>query len=124
MNIDDLLQALKTSDGPDRALDEEIAQVAGWKKHEEPFKDPATGEQKKRTLWLVPKKNNAGRLPQYTADIQEAWRLSQALMPGNVGGFGWEDGMAHARINDGPYVRAATPAIAICIAILSLHRSY
>ncbi|MGK6317774.1 hypothetical protein [Neorhizobium sp. DT-125] len=118
MEVDAVIDNLKATKGPSRKLDSEIAQVLGWRLKTETFVDAATGETKQRHLWLVPKTDELGKIPFYTLDLEAAYRLTQDVAPSEAAGCMWEDGIASARIGDGPTVEAANAAIALCIAAL------
>ncbi|MEY9773068.1 hypothetical protein [Sinorhizobium fredii] len=118
MDIREIIDQLQRLEGPSRRLDGEIAQVVGWKKKVEAFKDPKTGETRERLLWLVPSNNDEGIIPRYTLNINDAYDLAQELAPNNIGGCSWEPGKGTAIINDGTYCQAASPPIALCIAAL------
>jgi hypothetical protein len=119
MDIQDIIAALQKIEGPSRSLDGEIAQLVGWKKKVETFKDPRTAETRERLLWLVPSNHDAGIIPRYTSNLQAAYKLACDLAPNNVGGFSWDNGSGAARINGGPYFQAISPPVALCIAALS-----
>jgi hypothetical protein len=119
MDIREIIDQLQGLKGPSRRLDGEIAQLVGWKKKVEAFKDPNSGQARERVLWLVPSNNDEGIIPRYTLSIQDAYNLAQDLAPDNIGGCSWENGQGTAIINDGSYFQAASAPIALCIAALS-----
>ncbi|WP_104841264.1 hypothetical protein [Sinorhizobium fredii] len=81
MDIREIIDQLERLEGPSRRLDGEIAQVVGWKKKVETFKDPKSGEARERLLWLVPSNNDEGIIPRYTLNIHDAYSLAQELAP-------------------------------------------
>lgn len=124
LDIDDVISHLKAASIGSRSLDLEIAQMIGWQRALEPVTDQITGDIRTKTLWLIPKTGDPGRVPAYTMSIDAAYDLAQVLAPSNVGGCSWEDGMGSAKIGmNGAYAQAATPAIALCIAALLLHKT-
>lgn len=123
LNIEAVIESLRDAKSGSRGLDIEIAQLFGWKRAFTRVRDEA-GHDTRRTLWLVPKTEDPGRVPNYTTSLDAAFDLAQEIAPRHVGGCSWEDGMGTARIGaKGPYVEAASPALAICIAALIIHKT-
>ncbi|SFB59615.1 hypothetical protein SAMN03159496_05564 [Rhizobium sp. NFR07] len=111
---------LKSATNPARSLDGAVAEAIGWSRQVEKRRDSESGETIKTTIWFMADGRKAAKLPYYTANMQHAFDLAQQFAPDNFGGCSWEDGKGSARLNDGPYVQAATPQIALCIAVLLL----
>lgn len=109
MEIIDLVAQLRSEKWPSRKLDIMIGELAGYRK--------ANDTKYPKFSWHHPG-GKVARLPKFTESIQDAYELLQLISPGNIGGCSWEDGDATAKIEDGPFCRAATPALAICIAAL------
>ncbi len=118
MSIQSVISRIKKATGPARSLDASIAELIGWEKRVKSGTDPKTGEVKNVTLWIVPSGDDVGRVPHYTSDLQAAYQLAKDKVPDHVAGCSWENGKGSARINDGPIVEAATPQMALCIAVL------
>ena len=118
MDLQRVLKRLENAGSPSRSLDAAIAEVIGWKKREEVTTDPKTGEERVRTLWLVPAGDDVGRIPHYTSNLQDAFDLAHAIRPSQTGGCSWVDGRGTAIIGEGEYAQAPTPALALCIAAL------
>ena len=110
--IETLMSLLHDAKAGSRSLDSEIAQLIGLGHSEETPPHPT------RMLSLV---KDAGKIPAYTTSLESAYRLSQHIAPGNVGGYTWRDGKASAQIGDpGQVFWASTPALALCLAALHL----
>lgn len=118
MDLQVVISRLENASSPARSLDALIAEVIGWRRREQMSTDPQTGETRVRTLWLVPAGDDFGRVPLYTSNLQDAFELAHAIRPGYAGGCSWVDGNGTAVIGDGEYARAATPALALCVAAL------
>ena len=101
MKLDQLIAELEQATLPDTRLDQAIAEIVD--------------------LYFP------GRLVEgqkYTSSVDAAFSLAQLAAPRHVGGVSWEEeGIGTAAINDGPFHRAATPAIALCLAALKLIQS-
>lgn len=123
MAISNVIADLKETKEPSRKLDVALAMLIGYKRKVENVRDPNSGEQTKRVLWLHPGGQDPGRVPRYTALIDDAYSFAQTVAPGLAGGVSWDDSGGHARIGDGPYCSAASPAIALCIAALTILES-
>jgi hypothetical protein len=106
----DLIEKLRALKQPDRRVDIEIAMLAGYRRE--------IDEKERRVLWFDAKGADPVRIPPYTSSIDHAREFAQLIVPGYVGGYSWEPGMGSARINDGPYIEAVSPEIALCIAAL------
>ncbi|MCK8780574.1 hypothetical protein M0654_11310 [Rhizobium sp. NTR19] len=119
MSIQDLIDKLYELKEPSRDLEIEVAQLVGWKQRSEKFLDDK-GNVRERTLYLVPNGDKEGKVPRYTLYLHDAFNLAQLIAPDHVGGVAWENGMGSARINNGPYVQAASAPIALTIAALTL----
>jgi len=118
MALETILDELRRATGPERRLDIEIALLIGYRRKVEHVRDGPDHEPTKRVLWLPPSKNIPEMIPHFTKSIDHAYDLVQMIDPDNVGGCSWENGKASARVNDGPYCEAATPALALCVAAL------
>ncbi len=101
MAIADLIRDLEIAREPDRSLDLSIAFIARYKRENE----VGTSE--------------AANVPFYTSSTDAALKLVEQLAPQTSGGVSWQpNGSATAVVNEGPYVHAVNPAIALCIAAL------
>jgi hypothetical protein len=116
--LESIIDALSRATGPDRRLDIEIALLVGYRRKIEHVSDGPDLEPVRRVLWIPPTKNDPEMIPHFTKSLDNAYDLAQTIAPGSVGGCSWENGSATARIDDGPYCAAATPALALCIAVL------
>lgn len=122
MEIQRLIEKLKSAKGPERGLDGQVAQVLGWRKIVEPTLDPKTGERKNRTLWRVPAGDDFGRIPYYTGSFDAARALVEALAPGKAVACSWDNDSGKCVIEGGTTETAASPVLAICVAAL-VHRN-
>lgn len=123
MAIVDLIKDLEEAKEPSRALDLALAILLGYKRKVENVRDPNSGEQTRRVLWLLPGGQDPGRVPLYTASLEDAHSFAQTTAPGNAGGVSWDDSGGYAKLGDGPYCSGANPAIALCIAALRIQSS-
>ncbi|WP_018237841.1 hypothetical protein [Ensifer sp. BR816] len=123
MAITDLVKDLEAATGPSRELDAALAILLGYKRKVEQIRDPASGEQTRRSFWIHPGGQDPGRVPQFTASLDDAHLLAQTVAPGTNGGVSWDERGGNAKVGDGPYYSAATPAIALCIATLRMRFS-
>lgn len=109
MRITDVIRNLQSVSSGSKELDGQVALVVGWTMEE------TAGE----GLWISPTAERTKVLPAYTTNVRDAYELARSILPSEVGGFGWEDSKASAKIgSDQPAVEAATPALALCIASL------
>lgn len=123
MDIDIVIEKLRSSVEPSRRLDVEIAQIVGWRLKTEMVVDTNTGEHKQRNLWLVPNSDELGKIPFYTSELEASYRLSQEIAPGEPAACSWEKAFAAARIGDGPRVVASNVATALCLATFVYYRA-
>lgn len=107
-----LLKKLETISGPDLSINQEIAEIMGWKQQ-------ATGD---KIVWLQPEADISSRIPNYTGNLQDAFSLISQLSPESRSGLGWEGGLGSAKIGNNPPATARTPAIAACIAAIRLKK--
>lgn len=113
ITTNELIEQLQTAKAPDRRLDVLIALHLGYRRHIEGPESKPT-----KILWLLPNADQPGTIPEFTFSIEAAYDLSQQLIPGNIGGVTWGGHPCKARIGDGPYYTANTPALALCAAAL------
>lgn len=119
MEIVDLIRIFLQAEAGYRQLDGEIAVVLGWRRAPDPTALEGSAEAQKK-VWLRPDSNEPGRVPHYTTSIDAAVKLADQIYPNAVGGCGWENGKASARLGEGPFFEASTPMLALCAA--ALHR--
>ncbi len=118
MAISDLILQLQHAKEPNKELDISIGIVMGYKRHVTTDKENGS-EQERKVVWLYPDNGDESSLPAFTAKLDDAYLLAQSLAPGCVGGVSWDSQGGTAKIDDGPYFTAHTPALALCIAALS-----
>lgn len=115
MNPSELIHRLNALSVPDRNLDSEIGQLMGFTRQLKTEKD---GDKSNRsTVWV----NKAGveeRMPSFTKVVDDAYLFATTIVPDGIGGASWDETGGSARLANGPYVTAANPAIAVCIATL------
>lgn len=102
-----VLEELKALDAPSRKVDFDIALLIGFEKYEAD-----------KVVWLHPETRREAKVPRYTLAISPAYDLAQVLVPNHTGGCAWENGGGSAKIEPGPTIQAANPAIALCICAL------
>lgn len=118
MEIRKVLDNLEAAEQPSRNLDGQIALALGYTKKVELKPDPDSGELVSINRWFPP--GGAKRhinVPNYTTSIDAAFSLAQSKVP-DLGGCAWNDGKGVAQIGDGPKCHAATPALALCVAVI------
>ncbi|MDE3814292.1 hypothetical protein I7I49_29395 [Sinorhizobium meliloti] len=118
MALPDLILELENAAVPDRRLDTAIALVVGYKRKVEHVTQTPGKEPVRQTLWIMPGGGEQPRVPYYTSSIDAAYELAQTIAPNNAGGCSYDGGRGRAKINDGQYCHAATPALALCVAAL------
>ncbi len=121
MAISDLILQLQHAKEPSRDLDISIGIVMGYKRHVKTIAKGEDGKEERKVVWLYPSDGDeSSNLPAFTGKIDDAYFLAQSLVPGCVGGVSWDSRGGTAKIDDGPYFTANTPALALCIAALSV----
>lgn len=116
MAIADLIDDLQNLTGPDRGIDKDIAMVAGYRRKI----DESTGA--KVVTWVHRSEPNVelSKLPRFTENLDDAHRLATGMFPGRDGGVVYfPDGTGRATLDGIPACDGASPAIAICIAVLT-----
>lgn len=113
MAIADLIGDLQELSAPDRKLDISIALATGYRRKVE----SSDGERK--VTWF----HGHGvvtRIPKFTECVGAAYELATQLFPNRTGGCSWDEtGRGNAVVEGVPICSGASPAIALCIAILS-----
>ncbi len=118
MGLRSLIAHLEQATEPARPLEGAIGLLMGWKRKVDYVRVPGQTAPARKVSWYVPDGDAPGRVPEFTASIDEAWKLAKMVAPGCFGGVTWHGDHARAQINDGPVCLGSTPAIAICIAAL------
>jgi hypothetical protein len=124
MDLDELIRGLVSAPKTRRLFDDSIAETLGWNKAFESQVDETTGQiitvQIKK--WYPPGSERLKRVPSYTTNLQVALDLVAEVAAGESVGASWgKEEPAHAIIGNGPTLRAATPAMALCaVAMLYL----
>ncbi|KQV43991.1 MULTISPECIES: hypothetical protein [unclassified Rhizobium] len=117
MAISDLILQLQHATGPNNDLDISIGIVAGYKREVQMLGED--DQKARKVVWLYPKNGGEAPLPRFTENLEDAYLLARTVLPGSIGGVSWDEEGGTAKIDDGPYYTAATPALALCIAALS-----
>jgi hypothetical protein len=107
-----ILESLRALEAPSRKIDTDIALLIGFEKY---------GAEK--VVWLHPETRKEAKVPRYTSLISAAFDFAQMLVPENVGGCAWENGLGSAKIEPGPPFQAPNPAIALCMCALYVNLS-
>lgn len=113
MDMQELIDHLKNAPGPSRELDHDIALALGYRRRVEDESDHS------RVLWVVPTGDEVKRLPAFTFSLERAIELSRMFIPSNVGAVLWNPRASQACFEGGRIYQAATPAMAICLALLN-----
>ncbi|MFQ6184362.1 hypothetical protein [Sinorhizobium meliloti] len=120
MAVSDLIQELESTKEPSRETDARIALTFGWQRRVE----VAEGATKSRKVSWIHPESGENRLPAFTFSVDAALELLDLVAKKSHGGVSWvvnEAGVTcTVKVNEGPYYHAATPALAICVAALSL----
>ena len=117
MEIAKLVANLEAASEGSRILDRHIAETIGWRREIREDRDDA-GQIRTRGVWYAPNSREPGTIPNYTGDLEAAYSLVKFIAPKSEGGCSWEDGAASAKIANGPYSQAHTPALALACAAL------
>ncbi len=112
MQVDSLIADLAKASGANRQLDARIALAVGFRRISD--SDPVGS----KPIWLSPSGEQINTIPFYTRSLDSAFRLVSSAGSAEDWAFGWEPGIASARLGDDLPCEAATPALALCIAAL------
>ncbi|EHK77681.1 hypothetical protein SM0020_12175 [Sinorhizobium meliloti CCNWSX0020] len=121
MNADELerlISRLESLPEASRPVDGHIAVLVGFEKRTVDVIDPKTGDRRTHVQWVSPSGECPATVPSYTADIDAAFQLAQALAPGVAGGCSWTPEGGTALIEGAEACEASTPAIALCMAAI------
>lgn len=122
MEVLEILENLRGAAGGSRVLDRYIAEAIGWRRVVREDRGDA-GQVITRGVWYPPNSETSGTIPNYTSDLEAAHSLVLTIAPQSIGGCSWEDGAATARVDNGPYIQASTPSLAMTCAALRLLRA-
>lgn len=118
MDVEAIVSELQKAKGPKRQIDGMIGLMLGWTRRPTKVKDEATGDLKRRSLWIVPTGDEPGTVPYYTSSLDEARSLALHLLPDHTAACSWQDNGGSAVLDGGKAETAANVAIALCIATL------
>jgi hypothetical protein len=91
LDLLEIVKVLETSAESDRNIDIAIAQLFKYK---------------------------GAKAPYFTRSIDAAMMLAKTICPKDTCGVSWENGLASAKIGNGPYCQASTAPLALCLASL------
>ncbi len=117
MKQNELIKRLKSLKEPNRGLDGEIGLLLGYTRNLKVEVHPTSKKETSKAIWHSPA-NKEAKLPHYTKLMNDAYKFAQKALPGQIGGVSWDSKGGSARMGRGPYITAANPAIALCIAVL------
>jgi hypothetical protein len=112
MDIYKLMQALQVADGPNRKTDDALALYAGYRMEIERNGDHAV------KVWYAPGTSTPVRRPTFTATVDHAVQFANLVDAYHVGALVKDESGWRAQVEDGQQCRGATPAIALCLAVL------
>ncbi|HEV7434619.1 MAG TPA: hypothetical protein VGO22_07090 [Pseudorhizobium sp.] len=118
MKVEQIIDELKAAPAAVRQLDFAIAKSLGWRRVGTIEEADGNQEETRSTVWFDRHGNRQSKVPRFTESIQAAFDFVHLVFPNSTGGVSWESGMAHAKVGES-LVQAATPAIALCLAVLS-----
>ncbi|UYE95746.1 hypothetical protein HAAEEKHM_00026 [Sinorhizobium phage AP-16-3] len=118
MRILEIISEIEASPEPSRHLDAGIALAVGYKKTIENVGTDSSEGIKPKVKWTDPKGKAVASIPYYTLDLNHAYMLAIQVAPDMAAGCSWEKDEGNARIDNGPYCKAPTPAMALCLAAL------
>lgn len=115
MDTRKVLGELEKAEAPSKFLDSQIAQAIGWTRS---YGEP-DGNGKQEVHWTPPGKTKPAKFPNFTSSLNDAYLLALGAFPDVAVGVKWDDagGICHFE-NDAP-CKGATPALAVCIAVLN-----
>lgn len=102
MDVKTVIGHLSSASGPDRSIDNEIADII-----------KSLSMRNVANLWP-----QNGQALYFTRDIDAAYALAKAIAPAEVGALSWERDEASASFRGRQPVRAQTAPIALCVATL------
>jgi hypothetical protein len=122
MEQSDLIQELSAAFAGNRKLDAAIANAIGWRRKVEQVKKGDDGAVIRRVMWVIPSTNDAVKAPFFTSSLDAAFDLAREIAPDHEIGVSWAAGVYTAVVGNGGYFHAATPALALCAAALSVKK--
>src|SRR5678816_2245189 len=120
MAIMDLIADLESASEGRRELDSSIGLTLGWLRKVEHKQVAGSSEATRNVVWIAPISNKpSSSLPHFSTSLDAAFFLVSTVIPGGRGAVSWEPGgSSFAAVNSGEYCSGATPAVALCIAVL------
>ncbi|ASP79673.1 hypothetical protein [Sinorhizobium meliloti] len=116
MAIPDLIADLAALKAPDRKLDVSIALATGYRRKV----DESSGERKVTWYHETDQKTVVPKIPKFTQFIGAAYDLMNMACPGRDGGVVWTSEGGKATLDGAGTCVGANPAIALCIAVLTI----
>jgi hypothetical protein len=114
MTAEEVLKHLKKAKGPHRNLDQNIGLLLGYERRSE-----AAGNGD--STYFVDPSGIKMKVPDFTRSLDSAHVLVETLLPKSVAALTWEGENCTARIWGGPPCEAQHPALALCIAALTIY---
>ncbi|MBD9641950.1 hypothetical protein IB277_37440 [Ensifer sp. ENS07] len=118
MAIEALINELKAaSEGSDR-LDAMMAILTGWRRRMEYIRENEVEGPNRKVIWISPDGRDYDNLPSFTTSLDDAFSSARNVAGNEYLGFVWRDNRGYAVIGDCPHSDAATPALALCVAVV------
>lgn len=119
MKTSTLIELIEKAETGDRRLDKKFAAAIGWQSHYGYQDNPSTGKRETIVVWVDPKTGFESRIPQYTSSLEDSKEAAQAMFSNEAIAVSWGNGSATAALSDARIsATAATPALALCSALL------
>ncbi len=119
MKTSTLIELIEKAEIGDRRLDKKFAAAIGWQSHYGYQDNPNTGQRETIVVWIDPKTGFESRIPQYTTSLEDSKEAAEAVFSQEAVAVSWGKGNATAAFSDAKVrATAATPALALCSAIL------
>ncbi|MCA1439322.1 hypothetical protein I6F07_03595 [Ensifer sp. IC4062] len=115
MGFASLIEDLGNLQAPNRRADERIALAIGMRERRQTFREK--GEIKEQVYWYLGEKAFP-RIPLFTSSLDAAMVAVEMVAPFTLGVAFRRFGKGSAVLNEGEHFDAATPAIALCMAVL------
>ncbi len=119
MEIRDIIDILEGARAPERMHDGYVGSLFGWRRNVEYLTREGNPVPTKKVTWLSPS-GEPGIVPFYTTSLEAAVELASKIAAMDTWAVAWADGKGRAKIGDGPYCEALTPAMALCISALKI----
>lgn len=115
MDLASLIEDLGNLQTPNRRADASVAGALGMQERRQSFREK--GELKEQVYWYLEDKAFP-RIPLFTASLDAAMLAVEVVAPTSLGVAFRPFGKGSAVLNETQHFDAATPAIALCMAVL------